>query len=228
MSHRLHLGFGVVALALALLPGCATEHPPHLEDFNATPPDQVPVEAAANGAIYQRDHDTPLFDNSVARRVGDVLTIALAENTNATKSAVTTTKKTTTASLPGVSIGGNLVTLRGNNLLSGSLNDASTFDGEGNSSQSNQLTGYISVTVAQRLANGNLLVRGQKWISLNQGREFIRLQGIVRQVDIAPDNTVPSYLVADATISYGGQGTLADANTKSWLARFFDSPWLPF
>ena len=113
-------------------------------------------------------------------------------------------------------------------MLSGSLNDSSHFDGEGTSAQSNQLSGYISVTVARRLANGNLLVRGQKWITLNQGREFVRIQGIVRPVDIGPDNIVPSYNVADAVISYGGQGTLADSNTKSWLARFFDSPWMPF
>ena len=79
------------------------------------------------------------------------------------------------------------------------------------------------MTVTKRLANGNLLVRGQKWITINQGREYVRMQGIVRPVDIAPDNTVPSTMVADATITYGGKGALNDANSKGWLARFFDS-----
>jgi flagellar L-ring protein precursor FlgH len=123
---------------------------------------------------------------------------------------------------------GGTLTIHGRNVLSGSLADSSQFDGEGTSAQSNQLTGFISVTVAKRLANGNLLVRGQKWITLNQGREYVRIEGIVRPVDIGPDNVVPSYNVADASISYGGQGTLADSNTKSWLARFFDSPYMPF
>ena len=123
---------------------------------------------------------------------------------------------------------GGALTIHGRNVLSGSLADSSAFDGEGTSAQSNQLTGYISVTVAKRLANGNLLVRGQRWINLNQGREFVQIQGIVRTMDIGPDNIVPSYSVADATISYGGQGALADSNTKSWLARFFDSPYMPF
>ena len=71
-------------------------------------------------------------------------------------------------------------------------------------------------------------MRGQKWILINQGREFVRIQGIVRPIDISPSNTVPSYKVADASISYGSQGPLNAANSKSLLARFFDSPWMPF
>jgi flagellar L-ring protein precursor FlgH len=65
-------------------------------------------------------------------------------------------------------------------------------------------------------------------MTLNQGREYVRVQGIVRPVDIAPDNSVPSYKVADAQIEYGSQGVLAAANSKSLLARFFDSKWMPF
>jgi flagellar L-ring protein FlgH len=84
------------------------------------------------------------------------------------------------------------------------------------------------VTVAQRLPNGNLVVRGQKWIMINQGNEFVRVQGIVRPIDISPSNTVPSFKVADATISYGSHGAINSANTKSWLGRFFDSKWVPF
>jgi flagellar L-ring protein precursor FlgH len=160
--------------------------------------------------------------------VGDVLTIVLEEDTNATKSAVTTTKKTTTEAMSAPTLLGAPLTVHGRNILNNALNDATTFDGEGGSSQSNQLTGSISVTVAKRLANGNLLVRGQKWITINQGREYVRIQGIVRPIDIGQDNTVPSTMVADATIAYGEEGTLNDANTKGWLARFFDSKWMPF
>jgi flagellar L-ring protein precursor FlgH len=211
----------------AILWGCASAHPPPA-DYASSLPEEVPASGSGNGAIFQTGHDQALFDNAVARRVGDVLTIQLEESTNASKSAVTTTKKTTTDSLPGASILGGALTIHGRNVLSGSLNDASQFDGEGTSAQSNTLTGFISVTVAKRLANGNLLVRGQKWLTLNQGREYVRVQGIVRPIDIGPDNIVPSYNVADAVISYGGQGALADTNTKGWLARFFDSPLAPF
>jgi flagellar L-ring protein precursor FlgH len=214
----------LAALALA---GCNTLPRPD-DNYAATLPEEVPTAAVDNGAIYQAGHDVPLFDNAVAHRVGDVLTITLAEQTNASKSAITTTKKTTTEAMAAPTLLGVPLTVHGNNILNNSLNDATTFDGEGGSSQSNQLTGDISVTVAKRLANGNLLVRGQKWITINQGREYVRIQGIVRPVDIGPDNSVPSTKVADATIAYGSQGTLNDANTKGWLARFFDSKWMPF
>jgi flagellar L-ring protein precursor FlgH len=214
-------------LVLATLCGCAHHTPRPDENFAATLPEEEPLRASGSGAIYQDGHEVGLFDNAVARRVGDVLTIELVENTAATKSATTTTKKTTTMSTAPVLAGG-ILTVHGKNVLNNSLNDASTFDGEGGSTQSNQLTGYISVTVAKRLANGNLLVRGARWVTLNQGREYIRIQGIVRPIDISPENTVASTQVADATIAYGEEGVLNDANTKSWVARFFDSKWWPF
>ena len=214
-------------VAAGALDGCRRVPRPD-ENFAATLPEEVPVADLGNGAIYQTAHDVPLFENSVAHRVGDVLTITLEEKTDASKSATTTTKKTTAAAMAAPTLLGAGLTLKGRALLNNSLNDASSFDGEGDSKQSNQLSGGISVTVARRLANGNLLVRGQKWITINQGREYIRIQGIVRPVDIGPDNSVPSTKVADATIAYGSQGTLNDTNTKGWLARFFDSKWMPF
>jgi flagellar L-ring protein precursor FlgH len=221
-AARLALAFALLALG-----GCASV--PHPDDnYAATLPEEVPVADAGNGGIYQSGHDVPLFENSVAHRIGDVLLITLDEKTDASKSAVTTTKKNTAVDTSAASLLGAAATIHGRNPLSNSLSGASSFDGEGGSKQSNQLTGGISVTVAKRLANGNLLVRGQKWITINQGREYVRIQGIVRPVDIGPDNTVSSMKVADATIAYGSQGALADANSKGWLARFFDSKWLPF
>ena len=125
-------------------------------------------------------------------------------------------------------IAGMPVTVNGTEVLEMAVDNKSDFDGSGDSSQSNRLDGDITVTVARRLANGNLLVRGQKWIAINQGKEFVRIQGIIRPIDIAPDNSLPSSKVADASISYGGKGALADANAKGWIARFFDKPWAPF
>jgi flagellar L-ring protein precursor FlgH len=108
------------------------------------------------------------------------------------------------------------------------MDNETEFDGQGDSRQSNRLQGDLSVTVAQRLPNGNLLVRGQKWIAINQGQEYVRIQGIVRPIDIDPDNSISSLKVADAQISYGAKGALADANKPGLLARFFNAPWMPF
>lgn len=217
-----------IAGLFAGLSACALGQP-SFEEYAATLPEESPDARVANGSIFQANRDVALFENPVAGRVGDILTIQLVENTSASKKSSTSTKKASNASLgAGTTVLGRPITIGGNSILNAGINDSSDFTGEGNSAQSNTLAGDITVTVAKRYANGNLLVRGQKWITINQGREFVRVQGIVRSVDVQPDNTVPSTKVANASIAYGGQGALADANSKGWLARFFDSPLTPF
>jgi len=102
------------------------------------------------------------------------------------------------------------------------------FDGQAKADQSNSLSGNISVTVVDVLPNGNLSVRGEKRVTLNQGDEFIRLSGIVRPVDINTANIVTSDKVADVTIMYVGEGAMADASKMGWVARILNSPWFPF
>lgn len=213
------------AAALALLLVACAGHTPIDEDMDWPEPLPPPQ---ANGAIYQAGYDVALFENSTARRVGDIVTIRLVENTNASKSSSTTTKKSTSLDLPGPILGGRPVTVNGTPILEASLDNDSAFDGAGSSKQSNQLTGDITVAVVKRLANGNLVVRGQKWVGINQGREYIRIQGVIRPIDVQPDNSIESTKVANASISYGGRGALADANAQGWLSRFFNSPWTPF
>jgi len=219
---------GALVAAGLLLAGCAAHRLQKEEDFLATLPEEAEPVPSGNGAIYQAHREVALFENPVAQHVGDVVTIHLVESTAAQKSSSTTTKKSTSADLPGPTILGRPVTVHGTQILGASLDHKSAFDGSGDSAQSNQLSGDITVTVAKRLANGNLLVRGQKWIAINQGKEYVRIQGLIRPIDIQPDNTILSTKVADASISYGARGALADANAQSWLSRFFNSPWLPF
>jgi len=189
---------------------------------------QEPMAQANNGSIYQVGRDVDLFENPIARHVGDVVTIILNEATNAQKSATTKTQKSTSNTLPGMSLFGNNVTIHGAQVLSGNINDASKFDGEGNSAQSNSLTGYITTTVAKVLPNGNLYIKGEKKIWINQGQENVMLSGVIRPIDLAPDNSISSARVANARITYGGKGALADVNSQGWLSRFFNAPWTPF
>ncbi len=179
---------------MVLLSGCAMmKSKPHVDPFAATWPEEMPVVAVANGAIYQSGHDMALFENSIARRVGDTVTINLQESTAAQKSSSTKTSKNSKIDLPGPTLGGGAVKINGREILGVGIDNSRDFDGSGDSSLSNKLQGNITVTVAKQLANGNLLVRGQKWIGINQGSEFIRIQGVIRPVDILPDNTIPSY-----------------------------------
>ena len=222
------LRLSTAALALSLLAGCMAMPARDDGQWAPTPPMQPEVAAApADGAIYHDNQNMELFSDARAHRVGDILTIALVESTQASKKASTTTSKKDNADIGAPTIMGHGLSINGNPLSAG-LDSERSFDGNGSSSQSNQLTGQITVTVAQRLSNGNLIVRGEKWLTINQGQELVRISGIVRPQDISPDNSVPSTRVADARISYTGRGTLADANTRGWLSRFFNSKWMPF
>ena len=76
--------------------------------------------------------------------------------------------------------------------------------------------------------NGNLAIRGEKMLTLNQGEEVVQISGVIRPEDIQADNSIFSSQVADAKITYAGNGALADANTIGWLGRFFLSALFPF
>ena len=229
MKHTRPISFlGLIAVTALLVSGCASLQEDGGRDFDATWPD---VESGAKplpGAIYAQGTEVSLWNNVTARNVGDTLTVVLAESTEAEKSATTTTSKATSAELTGPTIAGRPITRNGTPLLEASMGNESQFAGNGAATQSNKLDGYITVTVAKRFSNGNLLVRGQKWVAINSGREYVRLQGAVRPSDIAPDNSVVSWKVADAYIAYGGQGTVANASKPGWLYRFFNSPKTPF
>ncbi len=228
----------LLLLSALLLSGCQSQAP--IKDISYAParPIAPPPAPRGNGSIYQTGHEVAWFEDIRAQRVGDLLTITLVENTSANKSAKSAAKKANTTSLASPTILGSVPTFdvsglfplasNKDNTLEFELSSSNDFGGEGSASQSNALNGNITVTVIEVLPNRNLLVRGEKRIGINQGNEYIRLSGIVRPQDITPDNTVESTRIADPTISYLGEGMVADANTMGWMARFFNSMFSPF
>ncbi len=217
----------IAVLLVSGLSGCAFSRGASQSDSVTTAPMVVPP-AASGGSIYAANPRLVLFEDVKARAVGDILTIVLNEQTNATKSAASSTSKSSDFSAASPTVLGQEVTYNGIPVLSAEVDNEFDFAGEGQATQSNQLQGSVTVTVIERLPNGNLLVSGEKRLTLNQGQEYVRISGIVRPVDINPDNTVPSQKVANARIAYSGRGAIADSNRQSWLARFFNSPWMPF
>ncbi|GAB2533212.1 flagellar basal body L-ring protein FlgH [Rhodanobacter koreensis] len=218
----------LVCAGCLVVAGCATPSARNdSQQWAATEPVAPETPPPADGAIYHDVRNMELFADPRAHRVGDILTIVLVESTQASKKATTSTSKTDKTAIDAPTILGQGLSI-GGKAASISTNGDRSFAGDGSSSQSNQLTGQITVTVAQRQSNGNLMVRGEKWLTINQGQELVRISGIVRPQDIGQDNTVASTRVADARISYTGRGTLADANTQGWLSRFFNSKWMPF
>ena len=212
--------------------GCANSFKDIKENDPYWAPALPTVNASRNtetGSIYNPASAQMLFQDKKGLRVGDIVTVVLTENTNASKTADTELAKDSSISLPQVSAFGRDLNIGGDNPLVVTVPaQTRSFTGEADSAQSNRLQGTITVTVHQVYPNGNLMVKGEKWISLNQGSEFIRIAGIIRPEDIDKDNQVISTRVANAKISYGGEGPLADSNRPGWLTRFFSSDWWPF
>ena len=210
-----------IGFVLLLLTAC-TPLPPRDPEFAPVQPASLRPPIQNSGSIYQSGYDIRLFEDNKAMRVGDVLTIKLQELTQAKKADDLNAKKDNSVLASAPMIFGVPTSVETE------IKTVKDFKGQGAANQSNSLKGDISVTVVELLPNGNLKVRGEKRVTLNQGNEYIRLSGIVRPVDIDPDNTISSDKVADATIMYIGDGAMADASKMGWLSRIIYSPWFPF
>jgi flagellar L-ring protein precursor FlgH len=212
----------VLALALG---GCALvpKQPIVQQPMTAVPP--VPPHAQSPGSIFNPGYaGRPLFEDQRPRNIGDILTIVIQENINATKSSGANTNRTSATSFSTTSAG----FLNG---LFGKANlnsqGANTFAGTGGANASNTFNGVITVTVTNVLPNGNLVVSGEKQMLINQGNEFVRFSGVVNPNSISGLNSVFSTQVADAKIEYSAKGYIDEAETMSWLQRFFlnVAPW---
>jgi len=215
----------VMLAMLMMLFGCASAPVTPAPSSLPMPP---PAEAAIDGSIYGSGGGLALFEDQKARRVGDTLTIILVEATTAKKKASTSTSKDSTTDIGNPTLFGRPLTVGGTPVGAFGLESSRKFAGNGDSSQSNQLQGSVSVIVTQVLPNGSLVVSGKKHLQINQGKETVSIEGIVRPADVRPDNTVTSDRVANANISYAGEGAVADSNAAGWMTRFFNSGWFPF
>jgi len=220
----------LLCLGSALLAGCATQSTmiaqPDDPKFAPvlSPGPLVPLQY--NGAIYTAGSAVDLYQRR-AHRIGDVLTISLNESTSARNSSGTSISRENASSVGDNNVLGAGFLGTGLNLGT-DIESSLDFSGSGESDQSNQLRGSITVTVANVLPNGLLEVRGEKWLQLNRGNEYIRISGLVRKEDIAPDNSILSTRVADVRIAYSGTGTLANSNEAGWLTQFFVGAMWPF
>lgn len=184
---------------------------------------QFPVAHFEDGAIYEAGTELVLYEDYKARRVGDILTVFLVEETSGQNSFDNNINQSTDMSIGTPTFGG---TARPN--FGVELGSENSFVGQSGTSQSNSLNGSITVTVHGIMPNGNLIVEGEKWVNINQAHEYVKLQGVVRPRDIGAYNTIYSTQVADARISYGGRGTNAQSNSPGWAARILLNPIWPF
>lgn len=224
--------FGFLVCCL-LLAGCSTSTPPTRihQPMTAKPVNRAVV-VPADGAIYHAGvNERPLFEDRRARNVGDILTINIVESTSGSRKASdgSTSANSINASTPTATVGPLAkLLLKAFNVSSSNSNKTST---TGTGAASETLTGTIAVTVVEVLANGNLLVSGEKQVALNSSDEFIRFSGVVNPIQISNLNVVQSTQVADAHLEYKNAGAMNtfmnDTQSMGFLGRFFMSV-LPF
>jgi flagellar L-ring protein precursor FlgH len=169
----------------------------------------------ATGAIYSSRSSENFFGRGRSFQVGDVITVILDESATAKRSQVGSLSR---ASTNDVLKGNNAVIAAAGNFLGGAstLGATVTNKGTGTADQSATLTGSVAVSVIEIMANGNLVLRGEKQVALTEGSEVIQVAGVVRAEDIAPNNTVASRRLANAQIAYRGTGDLAATSRAGW------------
>lgn len=235
MKLLVHTLMLFTALVMA---GCTSTEVKRDPAYSAVRPVAVQPQDNYDGAIFDTRSNISLFEDYRARRVGDILTVRLEEQTDAEKETETTVSKTNSSGINNPTIFGTtpqfdlpsglpLANTQDNNLAFG-FGSVTDFEGEGESDQNNKLSGNISVSVVEVLPNGNMVIRGEKVITINQGNEYIRLSGMISPRDIEADNSISSVRIADAQIAYVGDGPTNDANVMGWLSRFFASALMPF
>ena len=206
---------------VAGLQACA--HPDPMLPALTSSPDFAPVyplvqdqTKPATGGIYGNRQSDAWFGRGRNYQVGDLITVMLNESTQAARSQGTDISKdaSNTALPAGISkfIAGSTSPFNGVDLNSSTTKST----GKGTADQKASLTGSITVTVIEILANGNLVVRGEKKLGLSEGTEVIQVAGVIRPQDVGPNGTVNSLRLANAQISYRGSGDLASASKPGW------------
>ncbi|UTH73841.1 flagellar basal body L-ring protein FlgH [Chromobacterium sp. IIBBL 290-4] len=217
----------VAVSALALLGGCAVQEPPLVQTPTTARPQPRPVALPANGAIFQAASYRPMFQDAMPVQVGDTVQITIQENSSTSQSEQTTNTRSSsqtsniTAGLQLPFLPGGLASgLGGTNYnANGSANNT----GKGNSQVATTFISSITVTVIDVLANGNLVVSGEKQVRINSDTESIRLSGVLNPRDIGSDRTVSSLKLSDARIEQQTKGNNRLYNEPGWLSRFFMS-----
>ncbi len=217
----------LVAVLAALLSACAAPRAPVTASapMTARPQSFDPSAAAPTGAIFRANSNIFLFEDRKPRIVGDLMTVQINESLNASQTANSSTEKKTsaTASLP------KIAGLLGHNFngLGATASGDNVYNGNGQTASTDVFTGTITVTITEVLANGNLVIAGEKQIGIRQNSETLRFSGVVDPAFIQPGNIVSSTQVADVRLDYRGGGNIEEAQIQGWLGRFFNS-WSPF
>jgi flagellar L-ring protein FlgH len=213
-----------------LVGGCAVVEPQplvHSAEFAPVYPVAQPKAPAATGAIFDANRASAWYGGSRNFKVGDVITVLLNESLQANRQQSTDVERSSANDVVPGSVSRVLGNIQG--IPSGMNFNSSDIasSGAGKTNQNASLNGSVAVTVVDILANGNMILRGEKQLQMTEGTEVIQVSGIVRPADIAPNFTVQSRRLANAQISYRGSGDVANAAKPGWGTSILMKVW-PF
>ena len=232
----------LAVFSLFFLVGCATQKeqsaPREAVVSNLIPPvnpERAIVQAnhqevKPTGSLYNANYGHFLFSDRRAYRLGDILTVILAGKDIISLGGETTNRKDNTIDIPDPTIlGKTSASILGNGRsLAFNFSPTRTYGGDTHAERDNSLQGSIAVKVIDVQPNGTLQVQGEKWLTVNNNRELIRITGLVRPEDIETDNKVMSERLAESKLDYIAVGGNADIHEPGWMTKILNSPWFPF
>ena len=176
--------------------------------------------SAQGQSLYDETTFRALTADHKAFRVGDVLTVQVVESAMATANADTGTQRRNNL---GVDLS---LDYHRSRRASANASVGGDFDGGGSTQRAGKLVAQLTVSIRDVLPNGDLLVAGEQQLTINDERQRIAVTGRVRPQDISEANVVLSTRIADADITYVGEGHLADRQKPAWWRQVAD--WLGF
>jgi len=173
-----------------------------------------------SGSLFRANRAIGLYQPNSKYEIGDMILVRLEEQMSANKQLDYKTQKSDSFTLKPVTLNAGSINVSGDK-LNAEYDQEKDFDSSAQSKQSNSLMGDITVFVREFTHNGNLIVAGEKWMTLNKGKEYIRFSGEIRAVDIGKDNTISSVKVGNSQIEFTGQGDLQENQEGSFLGTLF-------
>jgi flagellar L-ring protein precursor FlgH len=213
------------------------------DDMAYTAPERERPGSSAPGSLWGRKGEGSLYTDNTARKVGDVVTIALDEQMDGSLSADTNAERTAeyNAGIPNLmgyeNAMGDLFSYGAVSRLLGfdlpgqnqeddfdpanaiEANTENSLEGSGTANRSGELSGMLTAVVTKVYSNGYLRIKGRKAVTVNEEVQYLQVTGVVRPEDVNRDNVVPSSRIANARMGYVGDGVLARQQDEGWFPK---------
>jgi flagellar L-ring protein precursor FlgH len=225
--------YGIITFLAAawLVAGCASRHDPDPMPLLSEPVVEDIAPQQNPGSLFQPSQAEFLYDDNRARRVGDIVLVRVAENSSATHKADTTAKKENSVDIgveafPKEGVFGLLgqplgMDALGNPKMKGSY--TTDFSANGETKNESNFSATVAARIVRVLPGRVFQVEGARRVRVNDETQILVVRGLVRQRDIAADNSVTSNSMAEAQVEVYGNGVLTDKQRPGWLSRILDN-----